>query len=81
MILNSTFAFALQEKHQKGYLSKGLGDTGLDVVGCGTECFAALGHEASSKVAQSPVVVNIWPQTQLLTDNACHHSWDELMQL
>lgn len=66
---------------RKAYLSKSFGNTGLDVVGCGTEGFAALGHEASSKVAQSPVVVDIWPQTQLLTDNTRHHSWDELMQL
>lgn len=27
------------------------------------------------------MVVDIRPQTQLLTDDARHHSWDELMQL
>lgn len=67
-------------KHRrKAHLRKSLGDTRLDVVGCGTEGFTALGHEASSKVAQSPVVVDVWPQTQLPTDDARRHSWDELM--
>lgn len=65
----------------KTYFSKGLGDAGLDVVGSSTESLTDLGHEASSKVSQSPVVVNIWPQTQLFTHNTGHHSWDELMQL
>lgn len=63
------------------YLRKSLGNSGLDVVGRSTEGFTTLGHEASSKVSQSPVVVNIWTQTQLLTHNTRHHSWDELMQL
>lgn len=65
--------------HTKAHLRKSLGNTGLDVVGCGTEGFTALGHEASSKVAQSPVVVDIRPQTQLPTDDARRHSWDELV--
>lgn len=67
--------------HQTAHLSKSLGNTGLDVVCGGAEGFTTLGHEASSKVTQSPVVVDIWPQTQLLADNARHNGWDELVQL
>lgn len=67
--------------HTHTHLGEGLGDTRLDVVGGGAKGFAALSHETSCKVPESPVIINIWPQTQLFTYYTRHHCREEFMQL
>lgn len=63
------------------HLGEGLGDPGLDVVSSCAEMLADLGHQAGSKVPECPVIVHIWPQTQLSAHDAGHHSWNQFMHL
>lgn len=80
--LNTHTSFQVKvDESDASYLGEGLGDAWLDVVGGGAECLTALGHQTGSEVPQSPVVVHVRPQTQLLTHYTRHHRWDQLMQL